>query len=295
MRLTLRQVEAFHAVMRTGSMTGGANLMAVTQPAVTRLVRDMEDALGFTLFERRGNQLLPTSQAIALMPEIERSFVGLERIARVARGIGEQTAGSLRIAAMPAVANTLLPAFLARFLAPRPLLQVSLLGVPSHLVAEMVASGQADIGYAEGPLNRHGLDIQAVPMDAVVALPDAHPLAARPLIQPADLMDEHMISVAPGSVFAAGVTVALAHVPRFIRLEAGLSYTACALVAQGLGISIVDPPTAQQFVGQGVTVRPLSVRIDTSFLVIRTRLSTESALVSLFAEGFAAFADRPPI
>jgi DNA-binding transcriptional LysR family regulator len=294
MRLTLRQVEAFHAVMRTGSMTGGADLMAVTQPAVTRLIRDMEDALGFALFERRGNQLRPTPQASALMPEIERSFIGLERIARVARGIGEHTAGSLRIAAMPAVANTLLPAFLARFLAPRPDLQVSLLGMPSHLVAEMVASGQADIGYAEGPLNRHGLDIQAVPMDAVVALPSTHRLAPCALITPADLADERMISVAPGSLFAAGVTLALAQVPRFTRLEAGLSYTACALVAQGLGISIVDPPTARQFVNHGVTVRPLSVRIDTSFLVIRSQAASSQGLVQQFAEGFLAYVAEEP-
>jgi DNA-binding transcriptional LysR family regulator len=289
MRLTLRQVEAFHAVMRTGSMTGGADLLAVTQPAVTRLVRDMENALGFALFDRRGNQLLPTAQAIALMPEIERSFIGLERIARVARGIGEQTAGSLRIAAMPAVANTLLPAFLKRFLAPRPQLQVSLLGVPSPLVAEMVASGQADIGYAEGPLNRHGLDIQAVPMDAVVALPSDHALAARSVIHPTDLANERMIGVAPGSLFAAGVTLALAQVPTLTYLEAGLSYTACALVGQGLGISIVDPPTAGQFSHQGVTVRPLGVRIDTSFLVIRSSTARGQGLVQLFAEGFLAF------
>lgn len=291
MRLTLRQVEAFRAVMRTGSMTGGADLMAVTQPAVTRLVRDMEAALGFVLFERRGNQLHPTAHASALIPEIERSFIGLERIARVARGIGEQTAGSLRIAAMPAVANTLLPVFLARFLAPRPELQVSLLGVPSPLVAEMVASGQADIGYAEGPLNRHGLNIQAVPMEAVVVVPVGHRLADVAQVAPLDLSGECVIAVAPGSLFAAGVTLALAEVPRVARLETGLSYTACALVAQGLGVSIVDPPTAQQFIGRGVVIKRLSVRVDTGFLVIRSEHAPQQGLVHRFAEEFLAFAD----
>ncbi|HEY0288913.1 MAG TPA: LysR substrate-binding domain-containing protein [Pseudomonas sp.] len=290
MRLTLRQVEAFRAVMRTGSMTGGADLMAVTQPAVTRLVRDMEAALGYALFERRGNQLQPTSYAIALIPEIERSFIGLERIARVARGIGEQTAGSLRIAAMPAVANTLLPAFLARFLTSRPQLHVSLLGVPSHLVAEMVASGEADIGYAEGPLNRHGLNIQAVPMHAVVVVPDNHRLAGLAVVDPLDLSGECMIAVAPGSLFAAGVTLALAEVPRLARFETGLSYTACALVAQGLGVSIVDPPTAQQFTGRGVVIKPLSVSVDTGFLVIRSENALAQELVEVFAEEFLAFA-----
>jgi DNA-binding transcriptional LysR family regulator len=96
------------------------------------------------------------------------------------------------------VANTLLSVFLARFLMSRPELQVSLLGVPSHLVAEMVAPGQADIGYAEGPLNRHGLNIQVVPMDAVVVVPDKHRLVGVAVVAPVDLSGECVIAVAPG-------------------------------------------------------------------------------------------------
>jgi len=286
MRLNLRQVEAFHAVMRTGSMTGAANLMAVTQPAVTRLIRDFEDVVAFPLFERRGNQLLPTPQAIALIPEVERSFIGLERIARLATGIREHTAGSLRIAAMPAVANTLLPQFLAHFLTERPDVQVSLLGIPSHQVAEMVAAGQIDIGYAEGPLNRHGLDMQVVAMDAVVVLPPDHPLAAHEVLAPGDLAHQRFIGLRPGSVFAAGVQLALSEVPRITQIETSLTYTACALVAQGLGISIVDPPSAQEFLARGLLIRPLSVRIDTGFLVIRSSESRKQGLVELFSSRF---------
>lgn len=286
MRLNQRQVEAFHAVMRTGSMTGAANMMAVTQPAVTRLIRDFEDAVGFPLFERRGNQLRPTPQAIALIPEVERSFIGLDRIARLASGIRENTAGSLRIAAMPAVANTLLPRFLAQYLPQRPELQVSLLGIPSHQVAEMVAAGQVDIGYAEGPLDRHGLDIEAVAMDAVVILPPAHPLAEHDVLAPSDLAHQRFIGLRPGSLFAAGVQLALAEVTRITQIEVSLTYTACAMVAQDLGISIVDPPTAQDFLAQGLVIRPLSVRIDTGFLVIRSSESRNQGLIDEFSSQF---------
>jgi DNA-binding transcriptional LysR family regulator len=286
MRLNLRQVEAFHAVMRTGSMTGAANMLSVTQPAVTRLIRDFEEVVAFPLFERRGNQLLPTPQAIALIPEVERSFIGLDRIARLATGIRANIAGSLRIAAMPAVANTLLPRFLAQFLEQRPDMQVSLLGVPSHQVAEMVASGQVDIGYAEGPLNRHGLDIEVVAMDAVVILPPGHPLAEHDVLAPMNLAHQRFIGLRPGSLFAAGVQLALSEVPRTTQIETSLTYTACALVAQGLGVSIVDPPTAQDFVSQGLQIRPLSVSIDTGFLVIRSSESRKQGLVEVFSSQF---------
>jgi len=238
------------------------------------------------------NQLLPTPQAIALIPEVERSFIGLDRIARLAAGIRENTAGSLRIAAMPAVANTLLPRFLAHFLEQRPNLQVSLQGIPSHQVAEMVAAGQVDIGYAEGPLNRHGLDIQAVAMDAVVILPPDHPLGEHDVLAPSDLAHQRFIGLRPDSLFAAGVQLALSEVPRITQIEASLTYTACALVAQGLGVSIVDPPTAQDFVTRGLLMRPLSVKIDTGFLVIRSSESRNQGLVELFSSQFLEHFER---
>lgn len=289
MRINQRQVEAFHAVMRTGSMTGAANLMSVTQPAVTRLVRDFEEVIGLPLFERKGSQLIPTPQALALIPEVERSFIGLDRIGRLAAGIREHTAGSLRIAAMPAVANTLLPRFLSRFLRERPDLQISILGVPSHQVVEMVSAGQVDIGYAEGPLNPHGVEMEAVEMDAMAVMPSDHPMAQLEVVNPADFAGERFISMRPGSIFSSGVQLALAQVPRVVRLEASLTHTACALVAQGLGVSIVDPPTAEDFAGKGLVARPLSVRIDTGFLVIRSSKSTQQGLTEEFSDQFLNF------
>lgn len=289
MRIHHRQVEAFHAVMRTGSMTGAANLMSVTQPAVTRLIRDFEEAVGLPLFERRGNQLIPTPQALALIPEVERSFIGLDRIGRLASGIRENTAGSLRIAAMPAVANTLLPRFLAYFLPERPNLQISILGVPSHEVAEMVSAGQVDIGYAEGPINPHGVEMQSVDMDAVAVMPSNHPMAKLEVVSPSDFEGQRFVAPRPGSIFSSGVQIALAQVPRVTQLETSLSYTACALVAQGLGVSIVDPPTAFDFVGKGLEIRPLSVKVDTGFLVIRSSKGSQQALTEEFSHQFLTF------
>ena len=84
-RINSRQVEAFRAMMLTGSVTEAAKLMAVTQPAVSRLLRDFQALLKMELFERRGSGLVPTAAATALYMEVERSFVGLERITRPPR------------------------------------------------------------------------------------------------------------------------------------------------------------------------------------------------------------------
>ncbi len=147
--MNLRQVEAFRLVMLTGKMTAAAELMAVTQPAVSRLIRDFEIDLKLKLFERRGNQLIPTPEATTLMREVERAYVGLNRIRAFAEEIGRQNAGMLRIAVMPALANGIMPRYLARFLKARPNIHVSLSGIPSTMVIEAIGSGQADLGFAD--------------------------------------------------------------------------------------------------------------------------------------------------
>ena len=94
--MNLRQVEAFRAVMLTGQMTTAAELMSVTQPAVSRLIRDFEHATRLRLFVRRGNQITPTQEAVTLWKEVDRAFIGLSRIATVADEIARQAAGARR-------------------------------------------------------------------------------------------------------------------------------------------------------------------------------------------------------
>ena len=62
--------------MNTGTITGAANMMAVTQPSVSRLIADLEIGLGFRLFERKGSRLQPTEEALRFYQEVERTFAG---------------------------------------------------------------------------------------------------------------------------------------------------------------------------------------------------------------------------
>ena len=86
MQLNTRQIEAFRAVMLTGSMTIAAEFLRVTQPAVSRLVKDLEKHLKFRLFRRQGNRLIPTHEATILFAEVDRFYVGLDRIAKIEIG-----------------------------------------------------------------------------------------------------------------------------------------------------------------------------------------------------------------
>src|SRR5215208_5375680 len=116
-----RQVEAFRAVMIAGTVTTAAAALRISQPAVSRLIRDLETRIGVALFERRsGGRLRPTTDANTLFRDVERYFVGLEQISQTAAGLRRRSFGSLRVASLPALYVRLLPRFIGRFLIERP-------------------------------------------------------------------------------------------------------------------------------------------------------------------------------
>jgi DNA-binding transcriptional LysR family regulator len=292
MRINARQVEAFRAVMVTGSMTSAAELLSVSQPAVSRLIRDFEQAVSFPLFERRGNQIAPTPEAVALLSEVERAFVGLRRIAEHATAIRSQQAGSLRIAALPALAMGVLPRFVARFLRERTNLHVAVQGMPSHLVIEAVASGQADIGYAVGPLDRPGCHIEPIASPAVVIMPESHRLSSLKVIRPRDIAGEKVVGVAADTLFRSRLDAALGDVPRFVPVETPLSQIACVLVAEGVGIALVDPFSASEFIGSELVARPLKPSVEVGMLLLAPHQRATSALAHAFMAGFSVHLDR---
>jgi DNA-binding transcriptional LysR family regulator len=270
-RINSRQVEAFRAMMLTGSVTEAAKLMAVTQPAVSRLLRDFQALLKMELFEKRGTGLVPMAAATALYMEVERSFIGLERITAAAEEIRSRRTGTLRIAALPALSNGYLPRLSGRFLMERPNLNLSFFGVISPIVVDWVLNNQCDIGFAEVPIAHAGLSSVRLPAPARVAvLPAGHRLAAKATLQPRDFEGETFVSLTAGSTGRHLIDQAFNRddVRRVLRVETSLSEIMCGLVSSGLGVAICDPFTAQEFANRGVVARHFLPRIDFEFAAV---------------------------
>jgi DNA-binding transcriptional LysR family regulator len=269
-RINSRQVEAFRATMLTGSVTEAANLMAVTQPAVSRLLRDFQALLKMELFERRGTGLVPTAAATALYTEVERSFVGLERITAAAEEIRSRRTGTLRIAALPALSNGYLPRLAGQFLKERPNLNLAFFGVISPIVVDWVLNNQCDIGFAEVPI-AHGLpSLRLPPLPRVAVLPAGHRLAARDVLEPRDFEGETFVSLSAGSSSRHLIDQVFHRndVRRVLRVETTLSEIMCGMVSSGLGVAICDPFTAQEFSSRGIVVRRFLPRIDFEFAAV---------------------------
>jgi DNA-binding transcriptional LysR family regulator len=299
-RINSRQVEAFRAMMLTGSVTEAARLMAVTQPAVSRLLRDFQALLKMALFERRGTGLVPTAAATALYMEVERSFVGLERINAAAEEIRSRRTGTLRIAALPALSNGYLPRLAGKFLEDRPNLNLSFFGVISPIVIDWVLNNQCDVGFAEIPIAHSGLTCVRLPaLPRVAILPAGHRLAAKAMLEPRDFEGETFVSLSAGSASRHLIDQIFNRddVRRVLRVETSLSEIMCGMVSSGLGAAICDPFTAREFEGRGIVVRSFVPRIDFEFAAVfppqRSPSPVALDLVEVMRQALVELSGRP--
>lgn len=291
--LNPRQIEAFRTVIVTGGITAAAQALNVTQPAVTRLIQDLQYALGLPLFVKRGARLVPTNEALSLYREVERQFVGLERIENAARNLRDGRAGSLRVAALPAFNVGFLPRVVGSYLKQKPDLEIALYGSISSQVVDWVTSGFCELGFAQLPLDFPGIDIEILPaMAPVVVLPTGHRLAAKAVLEPEDFVDEPFISLEQSTQLRYRIDALFsAHrVARQTRVETPLSMIACGLVAAGAGLSVVDPFTAEEYRGKGVEVRPLMPAVTYDIAIIWGAGRFRSAVALDFAETVRAAA-----
>jgi len=273
--LNPRQIEAFRALILTGGVGAAANLLNISQPAVSRMIRDFQQDLGLSLFERRGTRLVPTSDALSLYAEVERAFVGLDRIAKTATELRTRRAGFLRIAALPALANGFLPRFAGQFAAERPKLDLGVSGLVSHAVVAAVAQGQSDLGFAESSLEHAAVQTERMPAAPYVAvLPRGHRLTRKKRLHPADFAGESFVSLGHSSLSRFRIDRVFAEhgVERILRIETPLSEIACSLVASGAGVSLCEPFTASEYATRGIVIRPFEPHIEFEYAARKVML-----------------------
>lgn len=252
------QIDLFRAVLRHGGMTRAAAALGIGQPHVSRAMAQLEATLGFTLFVRGHGSARPTPEGTAFAREVERTYAGLDHLARVARDIRDLGTGPLRIACQPSLAAGLVPRAIRRLVAEHPGARVALHVPGPDTIWAWTASGQCDLGLARPRTGFTGVAAEPfLSVDAVCALPRGHPLARRRTIRITDLAGETMIAGGAGA-FQEAVAARFAEAglaPRFPFLA---QYTAarCGLVAEGLGLAIVDPVPARM-VALPIVLRPL--------------------------------------
>ena len=283
--MNLRQLQAFKAVMNEGTLTQAADIMAVTQPAVSSLIANLEQSVGFPLFKRHKGRIHRTPEAERFYEEVEKVLSAVETAMRSAKDIRDLELGYLRIASMPGLSLVFLPRIVARFVENRPGLMIALQTRSSLQVKQWIGAQLYDLGLVELPVDDPAIEVEPFSMDCVCVLPEGHPLTAHKCITPAlvdgipfvSLSRDHMTHFRLKQAFEAAK---VAWRPRF---ECQLFAPACSLVAAGAGISVIDPVTAADYEGRGVVTRPFRPRIPFDIGIIYPAMRPRSRLAYAFS------------
>jgi DNA-binding transcriptional LysR family regulator len=267
--------------MLHGNLSRAAEVTASSQPTLSRELARLEYVLGFALFDRVRGRLRPTVRALALMQEVERSFVGLEQIAARAQELRTLTTGRLRLACLPALAHALVPQALLHFSKALPGASVSVVPLESPWLEQALSEQRFDLGLSETTEAPNGVALQALlHVNEVAVLPAGHRLCGKSVLQPQDFAQERFISLAEGDPYrqAMDAMFVQAGVQRATLLETASAVAVCAMVQQGLGLAIVNPLTAAAMAGPHLVIKPLSVAIPFNVSLLLPRVAPEHPL-----------------
>jgi len=258
--------------------------MGRSQPAATRLLKDLEADLGFRLFDRVRGRMQPTPEGLLLFEEVERSLIGLDRIATVAGQIRRGRRGTLALGVLPA-GTGILTAAIRRFAEERPGTAVALRAVPSEQVVQLVLKQECHLGFVSEATPLAGLRAERrYAIGCLCIMPPGHALGARAVVTPGDLDGKPLVSLAPTTRIGRQLATILEQhgVDQLTRVETHLSHVVADLVLAGTGIGVVDAVTAAAHAARGGLARPFSPAIDFGLAAARVAGTELPANVAAF-------------
>jgi DNA-binding transcriptional LysR family regulator len=269
----MREIEIFRALMHAGSAGKAADLLGISQPAVSQSIKKFETESGLRLFERTRGRLVPTPEAQALLVEVDQYISGFENLKHRVRSLREYGLQRLGIAAFPALGTGFMARAIAAFEPARRGIRMSLQIMSSREVHHRVTSARVDFGLMADELDVAGLESsEFMSLPGVVVLPPGHALARVPVVQPEMLAGLPFIALNPEDATRARLEKALA--PLNIRLdpliETPFASSVCELALRGVGVGIANPIVALDYVPRGLVLKPLAIDVQfRSLLVFR--------------------------
>lgn len=267
MRLTHRQLEIFRSLMQTLNVTETAAQLYSSQPTISRELKALEEGLGFVLFRRDKRRLEVTPRAIALHVIVQRSFVSLDEIGRAADAIRGDRLQRVSVACLPAFAHALMPQTILRFRANHPDASIKVHSIEESVLTRELLNKIFDFGVVEGRVaGGLGTVLHQEVGNLLCIMPPDHPLARHEVIEIEQMAGSSFIYYSEEDTYRRQIDARFeaAGVSRNLMVETTTATSIGAMVATGIGISIVNPLTALAFEGPNLTVRPMAQPIPYS-------------------------------
>ena len=190
--MNLTQLRVFSEVMKSGSISRTALSLNRTQPAISLSIKNLEENLGFKLFERQGRQLIAVPEAFYLLEEANDILNRVSKVQRTMNKLQDTTKGSLKVASMPGPAVYLFPHFISKAVGNNSDIEITLFANSSVQIHELAATQSIDFGLADSDTVNNAKETpqyrsENITADCFCALPSDHRLARNAEISVKDL------------------------------------------------------------------------------------------------------------
>ena len=284
---SIRQLRAFVAVYHTGSLSAAAEALALTQPAVTLLLKELEEKLGITLFDRTTRSLRRTHAATEAITYAERALADLSALGERMSDLIDVKRGRIRLAATSTVAQTMLPEVIRQYSNRYPNVRVLVDDCAPGEFVERVLGDQVDfgVGSLEGPVP--GL-VQTVFLDdTLCAVATTADFADDVPMTWAQLSEWPVIVVQAGYGVRRAIdrATAAAGIELVVAQEVSLLMTALAMAASGLGVAVIPHSMLARTHFPGMVGRPLiQPSVPRSLAVVRKENRPLSPAAQAFSD-----------
>lgn len=281
--MTLRQIEVVRAVMMTGTINGAAQMLNVSAPGISRLVKHTEESLGIRLFERKSGLFIPSIEASKVFDQLREVYKGVENLQQAVGALQKGEDVRLSCASAPSV---------AQFIAARVMKQVraryadlfidlNILKIEETLDYLLLERGEFVI-MSSSVANAAVENDKIADGRLVAIMPEGHALATQAEVSVHDLVQHPVIGLEPADPYGRllarpfeqeGLTVQHAMRGRFAQ-------TLVSFVRHGLGVAVIDEFSVAEVYMPGVIRRPLKEETQVGIYVVRKK----GRVLSGFAE-----------
>ncbi len=280
---SLKSLTIFKTLYEAGSATKAAKALGITQSGVSRSLAVLEENLGLSLFIRDKNRLVAKPEADELYKAILGLMFNLDELKHSILALREFGVSRIRVASIPGLGFGFVPRLIAGLLEKNAKLNVYFDIMATPDVVRGVEAGQFDVGFVTMPVSSEQLQADVIAeTEAVCVLPEGHELASRDRVSIEDLEGQHVIFANQPNIAADQVLKLVEE--NQIRLsnktEANIA-SICGLVANGVGLSVMNSITASDSAVGGMVIRPFSPTIKYAFGMLYQKRWRDSQLVKL--------------
>ena len=258
--MTLRQIEVIRAVMMTGTISGAADMLNVSAPGISRLVKHTEESLGLRLFERKAGLFVPSVEASRVFDQVREVYRGVENLQQAVGNLQKGEDVRLAFASAPSVAQFIAARVLRTVRSQYANLFIDLNILKIEETVDYLLLERGEFVIMSSAVSNAAIENEQIAEGRlVVILPEGHALAKKGAVSAKDLKNEPIIGVDPSDPYGALLArpFEMAGIPLKHAMRGRFAQTVVSLVRHGLGVAVIDEFSVAEVYMPGLVRRPL--------------------------------------